>query len=123
MIFGAFVRCQLKRTNNASKTLLYLVTANFIVSTAYLAVDVTASQVSANISTGVITASNTLYACIDLISQIILVNFLHRIPSPPLMRVPFPSTKVIPMLDYLAPTMGYGCPRLVDTCILRYQSA
>ena len=94
MIFGAFVRCQLKRTNNASKTLLYLVTANFIVSTAYLAVDVTASQVPANISMGVITASNTLYACIDFISQIILVNFLHRIPSPPLMRVPFPFTKL-----------------------------
>ena len=28
--------------------------------------------------------------------------------------------KDIPMLDHLAPTMGYGCPDPVNTCILRY---
>ena len=73
MIFAAFVRIQLKRTNNASRALLYLVSANFITSTAYLALDVTASQVITTVA--VITASNALYMCIDLISQIILVNF------------------------------------------------
>ena len=73
MIFAAFVKIRLKR-NNGSKALLYLVTADFIVSTAYLAVDVTANEEIESV--GVMTASNTLYACIDLISQIILVNFL-----------------------------------------------
>ena len=73
MIFAAFVKIRLKR-NNGSKALLYLITADFIVSTAFLAVDVTASQVITSV--WVITASNILYACIDLISQIILVNFL-----------------------------------------------
>ena len=74
MIFAAFVRIQLKRTSDVSRTLLYLVTANFLASTAYLALDVTASQVF--VTLGVITASNSLYTCIDLISQIILVNIL-----------------------------------------------
>ena len=73
MIFAAFVRIRLKR-NYGSKALLYLVTADFIASTAFLAVDVTASQTVPPME--VVTASNTLYTCIDLISQIILVNFL-----------------------------------------------
>ena len=33
------------------------------------------------------------------------------------MQVAF--NKDIPMLDLVAPTMGYGCPDLVNTCILR----
>ena len=73
MIFAAFIRIRLKR-NNGSKALLYLVTADFIVSTAYLALDATASQELVTLP--VIMASNALYTCIDLISQIILVNFL-----------------------------------------------
>ena len=74
VIFAAFVRMRLKRTNNGSKTLLYLITANFIVCTAYLAVDVPKSQMNASLE--VIFASNALYTCSDLILQIILVNFL-----------------------------------------------
>ena len=75
MIFAAYVRIQLKRKHNGSKaTVLYLITANFIVCTAYLAVDVIANQ--ANVSLGVLLASNSLYICVDFISQGILVNFL-----------------------------------------------
>ena len=74
MIFAAFVRMRLKRTNNGSKALLYLITANFIVCTAHLAVDVTTTQ--SNRSLGVITASDALYICNDLILQVILVSFL-----------------------------------------------
>ena len=76
VIFAAFVRIQLKRTNNtrSKALLLYLVTANFIACTAYLAVDVIASQPTACIE--VSSVSNALYSCIDLISQSILVNFL-----------------------------------------------
>ena len=74
MIFAAFVRMRLKRTNNGSKALLYLITANFIACTAHLAVDVTTTQ--SNASLGVITASDALYICNDLILQVILVNFL-----------------------------------------------
>ena len=74
VIYAAFVRMRLKRTNNGSKALLYLSTANFIACTASLAVDATAHQT--NPSTGVIAASNTLYMCNDLILQAILVNFL-----------------------------------------------
>ena len=74
MIFAAFVRMRLKRTNNGSKALLYLITANFIACTAHLAVDVTATQ--ANASLGVMSASDALYMCNDLILQVILVNFL-----------------------------------------------
>ena len=74
MIFAAFVRMRLKRTNNGSKALLYLITASFIACTASLAVDVSAKQTDA--SMGVIAATNTLYICNDLILQVILVNFL-----------------------------------------------
>ena len=74
MIFAAFVRMRLKRTNNGSKALLYLITANFIACTAQLAVNVSVSQTDA--SMGVIAASNTLYTCNDLILHLILVNFL-----------------------------------------------
>ena len=74
VLYAAFVRIRLKRSNNGSKALLYLITANFIACTAYLAVDVTAQQT--NPSLGVISASNALYTCNDLILQIILVNFL-----------------------------------------------
>ena len=74
MIFAAFVRMRLKRTNNGSKALLYLITASFLACTAFIAVDVSASQTDA--SMGVIAASNTLYTCNDLILQVILVNFL-----------------------------------------------
>ena len=73
MIFAAFVRIRLKR-NNGSKALLYLVTVNFIACTAKIAVDAIASQ--STVSLRLIIASNALYICIDLISQIILVNFL-----------------------------------------------
>ena len=118
MIFAAFVRIRLKR-NNGSKALLYLVTADFIASTAFLAVDVTASQ--ANPSIGVITASNTLYTCIDLISQIILVNFLTYDLVSTTDASGFSFLNIdIPMLDHLAPSMDYGCPDPVITCILRY---
>ena len=74
MIFAAFVRIRLKRTNKGSKALLYLITANFIACTAYLAVDVAASQLI--VTLGVFYASNALYIFIDLIAQVILVNFL-----------------------------------------------
>ena len=117
MIFAAFIRIRLKR-NNGSKALLYLVTADFIVSTAFLALDVTASQVSATLL--VITASNALYTCTDLISQIILVNFFTYIVSTT-DASGFSFLNIdIPMLDRLAPTMDYGCPDPVITCIFRY---
>ena len=74
MIYAAFVRLRLKRTNNGSNALLYLITANFIACTAHLAVDVTATRT--NVSMGVVFASNALYICIDLILQVILVSFL-----------------------------------------------
>ena len=78
VIFSAFVRIRLKTTINGSKILLYLVTANFIACTAYLAVDVIANQTV--VSSRVILASNALYTCVDFISQLILVNF-HTIQS------------------------------------------
>ena len=89
MIFAAYVRIQLKRKHNGSKaTVLYLITANFIVCTAYLAVDVIANQ--ANVSLGVLLASNSLYICVDFISQGILVNFFTNDSVPPLMQMAFP---------------------------------
>ena len=89
VIFAAFVRMRLKRKNSGSKPLFYLITANFIASTAYLAVDVVATQ--KNVSVGVVSASDTLYICNDLILQVILVRFLlHMIQFLPMMRVAFP---------------------------------
>ena len=78
VIFAAFVRTQLKtrRANNRSKTLLYLVTANFIACTAYVVVDVIARQSSVSNDSTVSSVSNILYSCINLTSQVILVNFL-----------------------------------------------
>jgi hypothetical protein len=72
MIFAAFIRIRLKRKHDGSTALLYLVTANFIACSAYLAVDVTASQSIASL--GVVFASNVLYTCVDFISQGILVT-------------------------------------------------
>ena len=78
VIFAAFIRIRLKRKNNGSKALLYLVTINFIACTAYLALDVSSSQM--DISFGLTMASNALHTTIDFISQVILVNFfLHTI--------------------------------------------
>ena len=75
MIFAAFVRIRLKRTHNGLKAaLFYLITANFIACTAYLAVEVIASQ--SIVSLGVLSASNALYTFVDFISQVILVKFL-----------------------------------------------
>ena len=75
VIYVAFVRMRLKRSNNnGSKALLYLITASFIACTAHLAVDVTATQTNASIRK--FFASNALYICNDLILQVILVNFL-----------------------------------------------
>ena len=74
VIYAAFVRMRLKRTNNGSKALLYLITANFIVCTVYLAVDVT--KTPTNVSMGVVSASDALYMCNNLILQVILVSFL-----------------------------------------------
>ena len=74
MIYGTFVSMRLKKTNKGSKALLYLITANFIACTAHLAVDVTTTQ--SNRSSGVMSASDALYTCNDLILQVILVNFL-----------------------------------------------
>ena len=88
VIYAAFVRMRLKRTNNGSKALLYLITANFIFCTAHLAVNVTTTQTNASL--GVISASDALYTCNDLILQIILVNFLTYDSSSPMMRVAFP---------------------------------
>ena len=74
MIFAAFVRIELKRTNNGSKVLLYLITADFIACTAFIAVDVAARQ--SNVSLGWVCVSNALYVCVDLVSQVTMVNFL-----------------------------------------------
>ena len=71
VIFAAFVKIRLKRTAKGRKALLYLVTANFIACTAFLAVcAVTVSQ--SNAAFGV--APDALYTCVDFISQVILVN-------------------------------------------------
>ena len=79
MIFAAFVKIRLKKTNSGSKALLYLIIANFIACTAFIAVDVSASQTNA--SFGLVFVENVLYMCIDLFSQIILVNFLTTYDS------------------------------------------
>ena len=90
VIFAAFVRIQYRRRDSngplpvARAFLVYLVSANFIACTAYLAVDITAYRTQA---LGWILASNALYTCVDFISQVILVNFLN---SPPLMRAADP---------------------------------
>ena len=73
MIFAAFVRIHHKRDESRA-VLLYLVIANFIACTVYLAVDITAYQTNA---LGWILGSNTLYTCVDFISQVILVNFSY----------------------------------------------
>jgi hypothetical protein len=129
MIFAAFIRIRLKRHgapgSNGSKTLLYLVTANFIACTAFLAVcAVTVSQ--SNAVFGV--APDALYTCVDLISQVILVNLLtYDSVSTVTTDCDWLSlfNKDLPLLDLvarrLAPTMGYGCPDPVNTCILRCQ--
>ena len=76
-IFAAFVRIRLKRIHDGSRaTLLYLITANFIACTAYLAVNVIVSQSTRIVSLRVLFASNAIYTCVDFISQVILVNFL-----------------------------------------------
>jgi hypothetical protein len=79
VIFAAFVRIHHKR-NGSKAVLLYLVAANFIACTAYLAVDITAYQTKA---LGWLLASNALYSYIDFISQVILVNFLSYGDSVP----------------------------------------
>ena len=74
VIYAAFVRMRLKKTNYGPKALLYLITANFIACTAHLVVEAITSRTNASI--GVFSASNALYICNDLILQVILVNFL-----------------------------------------------
>ena len=91
VIFAAFVRIRLRRKNNGQKALFYMITTIFIACTAFLAVDVIAVQPI--VSFGIAFASSALYTFIDLISQVILVNYLiYMIHSPPLvlMRVAFP---------------------------------
>ena len=127
MIFAAFVRIQRKRKNSgplpvAKVLLVFLVSANFIACTAYLAVDITAYRTNA---LGWLLASNALYTCVDFISQVILVKFLIydsdtllTLNLASLMRALSISID-ISMLDDVAPTMGYDCPDPVVTCILR----
>ena len=76
MIFAAFVRIKLKRTNNGSKALLYLITANFIACTAFIAVTVYVATSQSNVSLGVISVSNALYVFVDIVLQVTMVNFL-----------------------------------------------
>ena len=121
VIFAAFIRIRLKRKNKGSKVLLYLIITNFIACTAFLAIcAVIVSQ--PNVTLG--EAPEALYTCIDFISQVILVNFTcirfglhHWCEWLSLLN------KDIPLLDHvaprLAPTMGYGCPDPVNTCIPR----
>ena len=90
VIFAAFVRIRLKRTRGSKAALVYLITANFIVCTAYLVVDVTASQ--SIVSLGVLFASNALYTCVDFISQVILVKFLTCDSVPTTDARGFPSS-------------------------------
>ena len=78
VIFAAFlVGIKFKRTNNASSgstALLCLVTADFIACTVYLSVQVIMNQ---NITPlEMFFVSNALYICVDLISQITMVNVL-----------------------------------------------
>ena len=116
MIFIAFVRIHHKR-NGSRAVLLYLVTANFIACTAYLAVDITAYQTN---SLGWLLGSNALYTFIDFISQVILVNsftYGDLLPTTDASGCPF--YKDIQMLDDVAETKGYDCPNPVNTYILR----
>ena len=96
MIFAAFIRIRLKRRGepgNGSKTLLYLVIANFIACTAYVALDLIVC--STNRSIWDMLASDILYTCIDLISQVTLVSYLHTtLIRSPLMRVALFSMKI-----------------------------
>ena len=120
VIFAAFAGIQHKRSHNGSKViLLFLVTANFIACTAYLAVDLTSYQKN---TLGWLLASDALYTTVDLISQVILVKFFtydtYTVPT-----TDASVFKDISMLDVVAPTMGYGCPDLLNNCILRCQSA
>ena len=75
VMYAAFIKMRLKRTNNGLKVLLYLITTNFIACTAHLAVDVTTSQTNASMRE--LFASNAVYICNDLIMQVILVNFSY----------------------------------------------
>ena len=77
VIFAAFLGIKFKRTNNASSgstALLCLVTADFIACTVYLSVQVIINQNI--IPLEMFFVSNALYICVDLISQITMVNVL-----------------------------------------------
>jgi hypothetical protein len=65
-------------------------------------------------------ANNALYTAIDLISQLILVSVFINIQI--FLIVFFFSflNEALPMLDHVAPTIGYGYPVHIITCVLRY---
>ena len=65
-------------------------------------------------------ANNALYTSIDLISQMILVSVLYLTYNSFSINVFFPFlNEALPMLDHVAPTIGYGYPVHYITCIFR----
>ena len=65
-------------------------------------------------------ANNTLYTAIDFISQLVLVSLsVLNIQNPSqLMFYPF-LNEALPMLDHVAPTICYGYPMPIITCVYR----
>jgi len=62
-------------------------------------------------------AIDALYTAIDFISQLILVSILtYDLFSTYVFSL---LIEALPMLDHVAPTMGYGCPEHFITCVFR----
>ena len=66
-------------------------------------------------------AVNALYTAIDFISQLILVSELKHTLAivSRLTFFRFFFYEALPMLDHVAPTIGYGFPMPFITCIFR----
>ena len=60
-------------------------------------------------------ANNALYTAIDFISQLILVSVFVTYTNLSLIN----KMKALPMLDHVAPTIGYGCPMHFIIGVLR----
>jgi hypothetical protein len=63
-------------------------------------------------------AANALYTAIDLTSQFVLVSVLLKYDFFSI-NVFFSVSEALPMLDHVAPTIGYGFPVHFITCVFR----
>jgi hypothetical protein len=67
--------------------------------------------------------NNALYTAIDFISELILVSIsnITNLSSINFFFFLFLNElEALPMLDHVAPTIGYGYPMSSITCVLRY---